>query len=183
MCLAAVCTVPAGRRGCRQGEPAASPGMEGGGSGLGGWNRERRPWTCPCPCPKSTEQDPTRDEVSVASFPKEPSMVRVPASISKSFHPQTLANTPQPHPVILRCLRDLGTIHTALPMSPRTAIVSLCYLVQMAAPEPVLQLGPQRRASGQPDLLAETGQGAVRKHVQPPPPHLCRGKESCDVNY
>lgn len=65
-----MCAVPAGRGGCRQGAPAAGPGTEGNGPGIGRWKQRDCHGHAPAPCPKSTEQGPPRGEVSVASFSK-----------------------------------------------------------------------------------------------------------------
>lgn len=134
----------------------------------------------------------TKPEVFMASFSQGTSMVLVPVSTSKSFHPRTCAYTPRPHMAHrLEMSEGPWHHHMALPMSPRTAIaVTSC---KWQVPGPVSPSGAPKGS-----LLDNlTSQRRGRSHEEtcsslsprepyfpsPPPRHPCRGKESCNVNY
>lgn len=111
-------------------------------------------------------------------FAKEPSAISVPDSISKSTRLLTFACIPQPHPILLRCLRDLSAVHMAL-MTKSACWSQSCHCLTLLPyangrhTEPVSPSGyPKESFLDTLTPLSETAKGAMRKHLQSPHTHL-----------
>lgn len=148
---------------------ATSSGMERGGQGLrlaggdcalGGHLLGTNQWSQPHP----------KDEVSWHHFPKEPSSIRVPDSISKFTHLLHLPTVLNPFP------SSWGAWDTAIPSivycrgSPMTSIVSLPSLLQMAGTQVRFSIQiPKGKPSHHFTFLSETVNGAMKRRLQ----HAC----------
>lgn len=111
-------------------------------------------------------------------FAKESSAVWVSASISKSTHLLTFACVPHPHPILLRCLRDLGAVHMAL-MRKSACWSQSCHCLTPLPyangrhTEPVSPCGyPKESLLDTLTFLSEIAKGAMRKHLQSSHTHL-----------
>lgn len=188
MVLAAVFTVQLKER-VKAGKISHKPRYGGEGTRLGGWQWGEHATDIPHAI---NQQNKTQPDMRFLwhHFPKEPSVVRVPASISKSTHLLTFAYTPQPHPILSRCLRDLGAIHMALTRKSACWSQSCHRLTPLPYAngrheEPVSPSGyPEESLLDNLTFLWETEKGATRKHLQSPPhPPVCSEKQSCYIHY
>lgn len=125
------------------------------------------------PCHKPTKQDPPRDEVFMTSFSK--GTQHSPSAWLHFKVPSPFVYTPQPHPILSRCLKDLGTIHMALMRTSAQGMQNchclLHYLTQMEGPEPVSPSGyPKESLLGNLTFLSETERSTEGTFAKPPRP-------------
>lgn len=172
----------------KAGKISHKPRYGGEGTGLGGGSGESMPQMSPRH--KSTEHDPTRHEVPVASFSKGTQRgpgaclhFKVHSSSGICLHPSAPSH-PLEVPEGPRCYPygTDGELCLLVPELPSSHSVTLCKWQARGACSPSGY--PEESLLDNPTFLWETVKGATRKHLQSPPhPPVCSGKQSCYINY